>query len=183
MHAHRDLGSSAGQSQNGLNRPSEDDDLSSESSKPDSFLSQPFRRAGLQKSLEVAFHFSGLLSPVSMSGNNDPNLLATNGGGIPRPRSSLSQTPEEIARAAAAVRPPPSIVVSAKQPSKLKRKIGGFWGRGKGTGSLRKGTFNPEELTSQKRQWAKLQKQGLVSAKHPRGCSRCRTCIPLCNCV
>ncbi|GAQ83578.1 DENN domain containing protein [Klebsormidium nitens] len=99
-----------------------------------------------------------------MSGNRDPNAAA-NGGGIPRPRSSLSQTPEEIARAAAAVRPPPSIVVSAKQPSKLKRKIGGFWGRGKGTGSLRKGTFNPEELTSQKRQWAKLQKQGL-EARH-----------------
>ena len=85
-------------------------------------------------------------------------------GGVPRHPNT---TPEEAARAAAAaaaaVRPPPSIVVSAKQPSKLKRRIGGFWGRSKGPlGAARKGNFNPEELTSQKRQWAKLQKQGLV---------------------
>jgi hypothetical protein len=137
----------------------------------DSFLSKQFRRAGLQKSLETAWQFSGLIAPVSMANREAKAPGQAANGGIPRPRSSLSQsTPEEAARAAAAaaaaVRPPPSIVVSAKQPSKLKRRIGGFWGKGKGPGSFRKGEFNPEELTSQKRQWARLQKQGLVGGSH-----------------
>eukprot|EP00249_Psilotum_nudum_P015701 c25476_g2_i1 orf=164-2608(+) len=84
--------------------------------------------------------------------------------------SILSQTTEEVARAvvaaAAAVRPRPSIVFSSNQDhgNKTFRKLQRQWTRIWGQGSYpldgcKKAFFNPEQLTSQKRQWNQLQLQ------------------------
>lgn len=86
----------------------------------------------------------------------------------------FSQTTEEEARraveAAAAVRPRPSIVVSAKNqqsPTSFLRLKRGFqkaikWPNNHKDKS-QKNLFNPEVLTRQKRQWSELQTQALVS--------------------
>lgn len=85
-------------------------------------------------------------------------------------RTSLfTQTTEEVARAvvaaAAAVRPRPSIVFSAnntgsnKTLQKLQRQLSRVWNQGFAREGNKKGFFNPEHLTSQKRQWTKLQVQ------------------------
>ena len=91
-------------------------------------------------------------------------------------RDSFPQTTEEVARAvveaAKAVRPPPSIVFSSNNSSgtggnrtleNLQRHITRVWRQGFSTKDIKKGFFNPEHLTSQKRQWTQLQMQMLVS--------------------
>lgn len=97
---------------------------------------------------------------------SDPGRLPT----------QLSQTTEEIARAAvaaaAAVRPRPSIVVSSKDQSasnhnfhrwrrQLQKAL--HWGPSTRDRERRKNLFNPELLTRQKRQWSELQLQALVT--------------------
>ena len=90
-------------------------------------------------------------------------------------RDSFPQTTEEVARAvveaAKAVRPPPSIVFSSNSSSgtggnrtleNLQRHITRVWRQGFSTKDIKKGFFNPEHLTSQKRQWMHLQIQMLV---------------------
>ena len=89
-------------------------------------------------------------------------------------RDSFPQTTEEVARAvveaAKAVRPPPSIVFSSNSSSgtggnrtleNLQRHITRVWRQGFSK-DIKKGFFNPEHLTSQKRQWMHLQMQILV---------------------
>lgn len=90
--------------------------------------------------------------------------------------SLFSQTTEEEARiaveAAAAVRPRPSIVVSAKNQQsstsflKLKRSFQKAikWPNNHKDRTQRN-LFNPEVLTRQKRQWSELQLQALVSSE------------------
>lgn len=88
----------------------------------------------------------------------------------------LSQTTEEVARAAVAaaqsVRPSPSIVVSAKQQNhhnlqKWKRQLQKVWKWGPNTKEPDwKSSFNPELLTSQKRQWYELHLQALNRKQH-----------------
>lgn len=88
----------------------------------------------------------------------------------------LSHTTEEVARAAVAaaqsVRPSPSIVVSAKQQNnhslqKWKRQLQKVWKWGPNTKESNwKTSFNPELLTSQKRQWYELHLQALGRKQH-----------------
>ena len=95
--------------------------------------------------------------------------------------TTTSTTTEEVARVvianAAAVRPKPSIVFSLNNNrsnsknnnangtfEKLSRHIAKMWKhQGFSKENSRKGFFNPEHLTSQKRQWTQLQMQMLVS--------------------
>ncbi|XP_057839634.2 uncharacterized protein LOC131049560 isoform X1 [Cryptomeria japonica] len=84
--------------------------------------------------------------------------------------SFFSQTSEDVARAvvaaAATVRPRPSVVYSAKnqnnndQFQKLRRQVSKIW-KGCPFPDGKKSTYNPEVLTSQKRQWTRLQLQAL----------------------
>ncbi|KAH7295774.1 hypothetical protein KP509_27G065400 [Ceratopteris richardii] len=86
-------------------------------------------------------------------------------------KSSFTQTTEEVARAvvaaAAAVRPRPSIVFTSNNNNsnrafeRLQRHIARVWRQGFSGESSKKAFFNPEHLTSQKRQWAQLQLQML----------------------
>lgn len=88
----------------------------------------------------------------------------------------LSHTTEEVARkavaAAQSVRPSPSIVVSAKQQNnhslqKWKRHLQKVWKWGPNTKESNwKSSFNPELLTSQKRQWYELHLQALGRKQH-----------------
>ncbi|KAH9321085.1 hypothetical protein KI387_015724, partial [Taxus chinensis] len=84
--------------------------------------------------------------------------------------SFFSQTSEDVARAvvaaAATVRPRPSVVYSAKnensnnQLQKLRRQVSKIW-KGCPFPDGKKSTYNPEVLTSHKRQWTRLQLQYL----------------------
>lgn len=90
--------------------------------------------------------------------------------------SILNQTTEEVARAAVvaaqSVRPSPSIVVSAKQQhnhnlQKWKRQLQKVWKWGlHSQESDWKSSFNPELLTTQKRQWYALHLQALERKQH-----------------
>ncbi|KAH9288374.1 hypothetical protein KI387_032491, partial [Taxus chinensis] len=90
--------------------------------------------------------------------------------------SVLTQTTEEVARAAMvaaqSVRPSPSIVVSAKQQhnhnlQKWKRQLQKVWRWGlHPRESDWQSSFNPELLTSQKRQWYALHLQALARKQH-----------------
>eukprot|EP00250_Pteridium_aquilinum_P027228 c3447_g1_i1 orf=644-3112(+) len=90
-------------------------------------------------------------------------------------KTSFTQTTEEVARAvvaaAAAVRPRPSIVFTSNNNSsnktfeKLQRQIKRVWRQGLAGDTNKKAFFNPEHLTSQKRQWTQLQVQMLERKK------------------
>ncbi|KAI5076692.1 hypothetical protein GOP47_0008757 [Adiantum capillus-veneris] len=90
-------------------------------------------------------------------------------------KSSFTQTTEEVARAvvaaAAAVRPRPSIVFTSNNNSgnkafeRFQRQCSRIWRRGFAGESHKQSFFNPEHLTSQKRQWAQLQVQMLERKK------------------
>jgi hypothetical protein len=85
--------------------------------------------------------------------------------------TQLSQTTEEIARAAvaaaAAVRPRPSIVVKEHNDNnfnKWRRQLQKALHWGPSTREReRRNVFNPEVLTRQKRQWSELQLKALVT--------------------
>ena len=101
-------------------------------------------------------------------------------------KEPVPERPEDVTiaveEAAKAVQPPPSIVFSSNSNNSssnssvtncgnggnralenLQRQITRVWRQGFSKDS-RKGFFDPEHLTSQKRQWAQLQMQMLVSS-------------------
>ncbi|KAJ7527110.1 hypothetical protein O6H91_16G037400 [Diphasiastrum complanatum] len=92
-------------------------------------------------------------------------------GGEGHSPSLFTQTTEEAARAAvaaaAAIRPRPSIVISAKYQrdnsfQKWRRQLQKAWKWGLPSGEgRRRAVFNPEVLTNQKRQWIELQLHAL----------------------
>lgn len=92
--------------------------------------------------------------------------------GSPGWGASFFQTTEDVARAvtaaAAAVRSPrPSVVYSSKDDSgsqlqKLQRQVSRLMKGFSSPPQVKSGAYNPEILTSQKRQWARFQLQSLV---------------------
>lgn len=92
--------------------------------------------------------------------------------GSPSWGASFFQTTEDVARAvaaaAAAVRSPrPSVVYSSKddngsQLQKLQRQVTRLMKGFSSPPEVKSGAYNPEILTSQKRQWARFQLQSLV---------------------
>ncbi|CAL5367788.1 unnamed protein product [Camellia sinensis] len=115
---------------------------------------------------------------ISFQGGEISNMVKNEDSGSPRWSASLfMQTTEDVARAVAAaaaaattVRSPrPSVVFSSKDDNgnsplhKLQHQVSRVLKGFSQPLEVKSGTYNPEVLTSQKRQWASVQLQSLLA--------------------